>query len=127
MLDRHPIARWAVVTTLVASFAGGTYFVVDARDRSLDLIRKLGDVRKEQEAIRLELAAQTILLTSLESHQVNTAQASSQSFQVRSGEHRWLASEINRVIGSMAMEIGRLQQHRHEENIDDRRPQTTDD
>lgn len=110
MLDNHPIARWAAVATLVASFAAGTYFIMDERERSIEQSDRLAEIRHEQEEIRRELSAQTLILNRIEDNQSDTMRSSDQRFSTRANEHRWLSSEINRVIGGVTIELGKLQQ-----------------
>lgn len=110
MLDQHPVARWATVGTLVGSFAAAVFFIIDERERSLGQSDLLSEIRREQEEIRRELNSHTIKLNSVEDDLKDYIAASDRRFTMRADEHRWLASEINRVTGGMSFELGRLDQ-----------------
>lgn len=137
MLDQHPVVQIATVVTLVVTVAAGTWFIIDERERSIAvgdsvddvskrqeeiikelakqtlLLGRVSEIRLEQEAIRKELATQTLILHRIEDNQTDSMESSDNRFEMRADEHQWLATEINRVIGAMSMEIGRLK-HMHE-------------
>lgn len=101
MLDRHPVAVWTSIlvtlVTLAAGVGGGWYFILDERERSIEQSDRLAEIRREQEGIRKELATQTLLLREVRSEQ--------DQIEAR---QRWLASEVNRAVGDMAVDVGRL-------------------
>ena len=101
MLDRHPVAVLiSVILTLVTmatGIASGWYFIKDERERSIKQSMQLDGIRSTQEAIRIELATQTLALTAIRNEQNEIA-----------GRQRWLASEVNRSVGVMAIDVGRL-------------------
>ena len=117
MIEKHPIfARISVVITIITlatGVAGGYYFLSDEHERSIQQSTKLDEIRHEQEFIRKELATQSVLLTEIKSTQSDIINSSNQRFTMRADEHRWLASEINKVLGSMAINIGELNHHDH--------------
>ena len=110
MLDQHPLVQIATVVTLVVTIAGGTWFIIDERDRSIDVSKRAENIRLEQEKIHKQLSGLTLMLNRIEDNQKDLMTSSNNRFEVRAGEHRWLASEINRVTGSVAIELGKLQQ-----------------
>ncbi len=103
MLDDHPIARWVSVASLVAGVGGGAWFIMDERERSIEQTERLAEIRREQEVIRRELATQTISLEEIRDEQDQIA-----------ARQRWLASEVNREVGSLAIDVGRLMERTEE-------------
>ena len=102
-LDDHPIIRWISVASLVAGIGGGAWFIMDERERSIEQTERLSEIRREQEDIRRELAIQTVSLDEIRDEQDQTA-----------ARQRWLSSEVNRVVGVMATDVGRLMERTEE-------------
>ena len=78
----HPVIAWAGVLTLVAGIAAGAWTVLDMRSQ----------------------------LDRIEDHLADADEQSDQRFSVRADEHRWLGTEINRVLGTVATELGAIRQ-----------------
>ena len=78
----HPIIAWAGVLTLVVALASGAWTVLDMRSQ----------------------------LDRIEDHLADADEQSDQRFSVRADEHRWLGTEINRVLGTVATELGAIRQ-----------------
>ena len=97
MLDEHPIVRWVSVVSLVVGVAGGAWFVMDTRERAIKQSERLAEIRGEQEGIRRELATQTVSLDEIRDEQDQIA-----------ARQRWLSSEVNRSVATMATDLGRL-------------------
>ena len=77
---QHPIIAWASILSLVAGFAAGGWMVLDMRSQ----------------------------LDRIEDHLTDADAQSDQRFSVRADEHRWLGTEINRVLGTVATELGAI-------------------
>lgn len=73
MLDRHPVVRLVAFVFGLAvgavTIAGGAWYVVDERERSIEQTAALAAIRGEQEAIRRELALQTADLEEIRQRQ----------------------------------------------------------
>ena len=100
--DEHPLARWATVGTLLASFAAGAWFIMDERERGIAHGETLAKVRADQTEIRKELAGLTLLLTRVADDQADMTAASDDRFATRASEHRDLAEGVNWIRGALS-------------------------
>ena len=95
------ISKFATLASLIVGAVGIWWYIQDERNRSIEQVEKLNEIRTEQESIRRELALQTADLEAIRSTQTEIV-----------GGQRWLSSEVNRVVGDMAYNLGRhSQQH----------------
>lgn len=111
-LQDHPVLIWigAIVTTIstVTAAAGIWWYIQDERERSLDHSNYLTEVRREQEAIRKELATQSQQNSRIEREQKAIQTFLTQRFDAAEAGRRWLASEIHQVTSTVSLELGRL-------------------
>ena len=88
LLQRHPAAIALTVilslVTLAAGVSGTWYFINQLSAVSVSNAERLAEIRREQEAIRKELATQSLMLQAINQEQG--------SFNNLHGEHLWLAS-----------------------------------
>ena len=106
LLSKHPIVIYGsiifTVISIAANAAGVWWYINDERERSISQIAKLEEIRSEQEKIRRELATQTLQLTEIRGRQTEIE-----------GGQRWLSTELNRTVGEISIELGRIsERHR---------------
>ena len=86
MLQRHPAAIATTVilslVTLAAGVSGTWYFVNQLNAVAVSNGERLAEIRREQEAIRKELATQSLMLNAISQEQ--------RSFDNLHEEHRWI-------------------------------------
>lgn len=109
--DRHPLAARlttiATLITLAGGIAGGWWYILDERERSLAQSDTLRSVRAEQELIRRELQAQTQTLATIREVQREILDTLERRFDKVEDGHDRLAREITDGIRAIALELGR--------------------
>ncbi|MCY4496428.1 MAG: hypothetical protein OXC14_04005 [Rhodospirillaceae bacterium] len=92
---------WVRFALTMLPLAGGAlgiwWYVNDERDRSIDQVARLAEIRTEQEGIRKELATQSVLLTIIRDGQS----------EIDRNFDR-INTEINRLGVSIVSEINRV-------------------
>ena len=110
--DNHPVAVWASIIfglfSVATGVAGGWYFIMDERERSLEQNERLMEIRREQEKIRTELATQTTTLQSINTGQEVMRLSSDVRFdKIEEGHDRIVQSGSDSSL-AMAIELGKV-------------------
>lgn len=95
MADKHVLAKWTLVGSLVASVIGAAFFL---------LYEALEDIQSEQVNIRKELALQTADLEAIRLRQVEILTA----FDKLDRDHDTTRAAVHAGNLALALELGRV-------------------
>ena len=93
---------------MAAGVAGGWYFIMDERERSLEQSGALAAIRAEQVAIRKELALQTADLEEIRHVQGTIIGTMERRFDLIENGHDRIVGEVSRNGMALAVELGRV-------------------
>ena len=78
----------------------------DERERSIQQTARLMEIRREQEAIRKELAEQTVFLSAIRDEQRAILAATKHGADKIEDGQRWLAREVRQALVPIAIQVG---------------------
>ena len=111
IFNNHPTATWVTILgtliTTAAAVAGGWYFILDERERSIEQNDGIHKVQDEQVLIRRELSAQTLSLAEIREMQREIMAVLERRFDKIEGGHDRIVGEITDGIRTLAIELGK--------------------
>ena len=117
MMERHPTAVWVTILTTIVTIAGavagGWWFILDERERSINQSQTQGEIRAEQVLIRRELQS----LPAIREVQKQILELLDRRFDNIEAGHDRIVREVTDGFRAIALELGRASACRDGEGV----------
>lgn len=116
IFNNHPTATWitiiGTIVTIAGAVAGGWYFILDERERSIAQNDGIAKVQDEQVLIRRDMASQTRSIEEIREVQKQILAKIDRRFDKIEGGHDRIVGEVTDGIRTLAIEIGKRGSYR---------------